>query len=113
VPVRPSACIDAPANHSRYPAGTLAVAGVAWAPPAGVAAVEIRVDDRPWQPADLAVELAPAAWRRWRADVHVPTGHHRVQVRCVDRTGRSQDGSPADLFPSGAGGYHTIDVEGR
>lgn len=110
VPVRPMARIDAPAHRSRLAAGPVTVTGVAWAPPAGVRSVEVSVDGGAWVGAELAGELAPAAWRRWRADVVLTSGTHELRVRCTGGDGTVQDGAPREPFPSGASGYHRVRV---
>ncbi|MFF7643860.1 molybdopterin-dependent oxidoreductase [Streptomyces canus] len=109
VPVRPTARIDTPAA-GRLPGRPPGCAGVAWAPPHGVEAVEIRIDDGPWQPAELAGELAPAAWRRWRLPLALPPGRHTIQARCTARGGELQSPVPRAPFPTGASGYHTVTI---
>ncbi|MFP5335731.1 MAG: molybdopterin-dependent oxidoreductase [Actinomycetes bacterium] len=108
VPVRPMARIDAPAHRGRRAAGPVTVTGVAWAPAGGVGSVEVSLDGGPWTGAELAGELAPAAWRRWRADLVLDAGTHELRARCLGRDGRVQDGVPRDPFPSGASGYHRV-----
>src|SRR5690606_17686988 len=88
--VRPLSRIDAPSDNAQVAAGETDIVGVAWAPPGGVAAVHVAVDDQPWVPAELAAELAPAAWRRWRARIPLTPGGHRVRVRCIARDGTVQ-----------------------
>lgn len=108
--VEPHARIDVTAP-GRTVAGTLTVAGVAWAPPHGVARVEIRVNDGDWQPTDLGTELAPAAWRRWRTTVELPSGTHTVSARCVSNSGRVQESAHRPSYPSGPSGLHTVKVQ--
>ncbi|SEC31697.1 DMSO/TMAO reductase YedYZ, molybdopterin-dependent catalytic subunit [Streptomyces sp. 3213] len=109
VPVRPTVRIDTPAA-GRLPSTPVVCAGVAWAPPYGVEAVEVRVDGGPWQTAELADELAPAAWRRWRLPLSPPPGPHTIQARCAGRGGVLQSAVPREPFPTGASGYHTVAV---
>lgn len=107
-PVRPLSRIDTPVSGSRLTGRHLDVAGVAWAPPHGVEAVEIALDDQPWVLAELAAELAPAAWRRWRAHLPVSAGEHRVRVRCISRAAGPQEAVPRLPFPTGASGHHSL-----
>jgi len=109
VAIRPMARIDTPADTARC-SGPVHIAGVAWAPDAGVERVEVSLDGRPWQPAELADELAPTAWRRWRLIADLDAGTHRIQARAVSRDGRVQDPTPRPPFPGGASGLHTIHV---
>ena len=104
--VQPLSRIDHPADHGTHPAGPVTLTGVAWAPPHGVTAVEIAVDNQPWQPAELAAELAPAAWRRWRAPLDLTPGTHQLRVRATSRSGAVQNATPQPPNPSGATGQH-------
>ncbi len=107
--IQPQARIDVAAAEAS--AGRLAtVAGVAWAPPHGVGGVEVRADNGRWQPADLACELAPSSWRRWRATLDMAPGIHTIQARAISRSGEVQDGDQRPPFPLGSGGWHTITV---
>jgi DMSO/TMAO reductase YedYZ molybdopterin-dependent catalytic subunit len=111
-PVRPGARIDSP-RPGRPTGSPVELTGVAWAPPHGVAAVEVAVDGGPPRPAELAAELGPAAWRRWRLPgVELGPGDHRLAARAVPR-----GPAPADLrhrpYPSGQTGVHEITVRRR
>jgi len=86
------------------------VAGVAWAPPYGLACVEVRADHGSWQAADLARELGPSSWRRWQAALDLAPGTHAVQARTVSRSGEVQNGHERPPFPLGASGWHTVTV---
>ncbi|MEV6388847.1 molybdopterin-dependent oxidoreductase [Nocardia xishanensis] len=108
--VEPHARIDTTAP-GRTIAGTLTVAGVAWAPPHGVAEVELSVDDGPWRPVDLGTELAPAAWRRWRTTLELPPGAHTLRARATSRSGQVQESATRAPFPAGPTGIHTVTVQ--
>ena len=98
--------IDVPASGAHVPAGTLVAAGVAWAPPTGVAAVEVQLDRGPWQPARLAAVASTNTWVQWTctfADV-VP-GQHLLAARATDRQGQVQTSATRPAEPSGATGY--------
>ncbi|MFI9505253.1 molybdopterin-dependent oxidoreductase [Nocardia sp. NPDC052566] len=105
--IPPQARIDV-AAPGRGAAGTATIAGVAWAPPHGVAAVEVRIDEGDWLPADLGVELAAQSWRRWRLTVPLAAGEYTVQARTTSRSGEVQDGVDHPPFPTGPGGFHTV-----
>lgn len=90
------------------------IVGTAWAPAhGGVERVDVRVDDGPWQPAELAQSLGPASWRRWRLRVQLTPGRHRVAARCVAADGTVQDPVPSPPFPDGTTGHHTVSVRAR
>lgn len=87
------------------------VSGVAWAPAhGGVAGVDLRVDDGPWQPAELAADLGADSWRRWRAPLDLAPGTHELAVRCRAGDGTVQAGTGRPPYPSGADGYHRVRV---
>ena len=79
-----------PASGGQVKAGRVAVAGVAWAQHRGIRAVEVRVDDGPWQQARLAAEPTIDAWRQWVLEWDAPKGNHTLTVRAVDGTGMLQ-----------------------
>ena len=54
-----------PAQPSEVPAGTVAVAGVAWALHRGISKVEVQVDDGPWQAARLGAVPSDDTWVQW------------------------------------------------
>ena len=64
-PILTQSRIDVPAQDARIPAGSTEVAGVAWAPDRGVAGVEVRIDDGPWQPARVSRPISDATWVQW------------------------------------------------
>lgn len=107
--VQPQARIDLPVAGATS-GRTVHVAGVAWAPPHGVARVEVRADRGSWQAAVLARELGPSSWRRWHAGLELAPGTHAVQARAVSRSGEVQDGRERPPFPLGASGWHTVSV---
>jgi DMSO/TMAO reductase YedYZ molybdopterin-dependent catalytic subunit len=88
------------------------VAGLAWAGDRGIRRVEVSLDGgTTWMPATLRRELAKAAWRQWRLPLPAGTaGRLRLKVRAVDGRGDLQTPRPAPPHPSGASGYHEIDV---
>lgn len=106
-PVRTQSRIDVPTNGRRLRAGPVPIAGVAWAPNVGIAAVEVQIDDDPWQEAELSEPLSDDAWRQWRYVWDATPGFHRVRVRATDRTGATQPEGPRPVLPDGAEGWHT------
>ncbi len=110
-PIKLSSRIDVPG--SSVAAGTVAVAGVAWAQHTGVGQVEVRVDDGPWARADLAETTGPDTWRQWKYAWDATPGDHRLTVRATDAQGRQQVEAEAPPAPDGATGYHTVRVTVR
>jgi hypothetical protein len=86
------------------------VAGIAWAQHRGVRAVEVRVDDGPWQLARLGAEASVDTWRQWVFAWDATPGPHRLAVRATDRSGAVQTGELAPPPPDGASGWHTVEV---
>ncbi|WP_406224498.1 molybdopterin-dependent oxidoreductase [Streptomyces canus] len=109
-PVKTQSRIDTPAAGKRLEQGPVMVAGVAWAQHRGVSAVEVRVDDGPWQQAQLAAVPSVDTWRQWSWPWQATPGKHRLQVRATDSTGQVQTGQVHKPLPDGATGWHTIKV---
>jgi hypothetical protein len=92
-------------------AGQVAVAGVAWAPDRGIAAVEVQVDDDPWAPAELSAPISDATWVQWLYRWTAAPGEHRLSVRATDGTGEVQTAALSRPAPDGARGHHRISVQ--
>ncbi len=110
-PIKLQSRIDVPKGLARVAAGDVAVAGVAWAQQVGVGAVEVAIDDGPWQQAELAAEDTIDTWRQWvyRWTDAAP-GRHSIKVRATDRSGNVQTAERAEPIPDGATGHHQIVV---
>jgi DMSO/TMAO reductase YedYZ molybdopterin-dependent catalytic subunit len=111
-PMRTMARIDTPARGRRLRPGRVAVAGVAWASHTGVSKVEVQIDGRPWTPARLGPGERDT-WSQWVLDWDATPGSHTIRARATDGGGRLQTSAVADSYPSGATGWHTIDVTVR
>ena len=109
-PIKTQSRIDVPRPGMELPAGTVAVAGVAWAPTRGISAVEVRVDAGPWQPAELSAGPTDATWVQWLYRWPAPPGRHRLTVRATDGDGAVQPAERSDVAPDGATGHHSIEV---
>jgi sulfite oxidase len=112
-PIKVQSRIDTPAGFDRLPPVPVAVAGVAWAQTRGIEAVEVRVDDGDFAPADLAEPVGTDTWRQWvfRWDTTtVQPGRHQLTVRATDGSGTVQTEERTAPFPSGATGWHSIAV---
>jgi len=109
-PVKTESRIDVPRSGDRVSAGKVAVAGIAWAQHRGIKAVEVQVDDGPWQPARLAEEPTIDSWRQWVLPWDAVKGSHTITVRATDAEGAVQTRTEAPPAPDGATGWHTITV---
>lgn len=109
-PIKTSSRIDVPRSGDTVGRGQTAVAGVAWAQGRGVNAVQVRVDDGPWRPAELLAPDFVDTWRLWRFTWDATPGTHRLTVRAFDGDGRQQSAIVAPPVPDGASGLHTVDV---
>ncbi|MGH9209293.1 MAG: molybdopterin-dependent oxidoreductase [Acidimicrobiales bacterium] len=110
-PIKTMARIDTPRSLTRIDPGPTVVAGVAWAQTRGIDAVEVRVDDGAFEPAQLADPLSDDAWRQWRFDWDATPGSHTLTVRAVDGTGEAQTDQRADVVPDGASGWMSLVVQ--
>ncbi|MGA5219623.1 molybdopterin-dependent oxidoreductase [Streptomyces cinereoruber] len=109
-PVKTQSRIDTPRPFGRPSAGTVMVAGVAWAQHRGVRRVEVRVDDGPWRDARLAAEATRDTWRQWTYPWEATPGRHTLTVRATDGTGATQPERRTDIMPNGAQGWHSVVV---
>ncbi|WP_328296684.1 molybdopterin-dependent oxidoreductase [Streptomyces sp. NBC_00435] len=109
-PVKTQARIDTPKPFARTPAGTVVVAGVAWAQHRGIERVEVRVDDGAWQEASLAAQATTDTWRQWSFHWNPAPGGHHLTVRATDGTGEVQTERRTRTVPDGASGWHSVFV---
>ena len=111
-PVKTMSRIDVPRQRD-VPAGTVAIAGVAWAPHRGISAVEVQVDDGRWLPARLGAVPSEDSWVQWVAEWDAAPGEHAVTVRAYDGEGVLQPEDVAPPAPDGAQGWHRRDYRVR
>ncbi len=102
--------IDVPKRGATVPAGTVVVAGVAWAQHRGISKVQIQIDGGPWASATLGAQDTTDTWRQWRYEWPAVAGAHTITVRATDGDGAVQTEVEAPPFPSGATGLHQIPV---
>jgi DMSO/TMAO reductase YedYZ molybdopterin-dependent catalytic subunit len=110
--IKTASRIDVPAELTALQGAGAVVAGMAWAGDRGIRRVEVSLDGgASWVPATLRRELARAAWRQWRLPVPPGTrGRRTIKVRATDGRGQLQTPTQAPPHPSGASGYHHVDV---
>src|ERR687889_2118431 len=110
-PVKTQSRIDTISAGDNLSAGKNPVGGIAWAPHRGIEKVEVSTDGgETWNTARLAKQLAEDTWRQYVYDWNARPGDYTIQVRATDGNGETQTASKAPPHPSGATGYHTIDV---
>ncbi|RDI53095.1 molybdopterin-dependent oxidoreductase [Nocardia mexicana] len=109
-PIKTGTRIDTPRAGARPSGGRVVVAGVAWAQHRGIRAVEVQIDDGPWEPARLAAEPSIDTWRQWTYDWDATPGPHTLRARSTDGTGQVQTSEVRDVIPDGATGYPTVSV---
>ncbi|HET7760853.1 MAG TPA: molybdopterin-dependent oxidoreductase [Phycicoccus sp.] len=109
-PVLTQSRIDTPRASSTVGAGQVVVGGVAWAQHRGISRVEVRVDDGGWQVATLGPDAGIDYWRQWYLPWDASPGPHTLTVRATDATGATQPEQRTEPFPSGATGWHSVDV---
>ncbi|WP_376767110.1 molybdopterin-dependent oxidoreductase [Streptomyces bohaiensis] len=109
-PVKTMSRIDTPRGFATIPAGTVPVAGVAWAQHTGIDGVEVRVDGGEWREARLAPAPSDDTWRQWVWEWEAEPGSHRLEVRATDSSGETQTEERVGTVPDGATGWHSVVV---
>ncbi|WP_425437488.1 molybdopterin-dependent oxidoreductase [Mycobacterium szulgai] len=108
-PIKTESRIDVPRGGQRVPLGPAMFGGVAWAQNRGVRAVEVRIGDHEWQPAELGASYSNETWRLWRFPWQADSpGKHTISVRATDNTGAVQTSERRSPDPDGATGWHTV-----
>jgi DMSO/TMAO reductase YedYZ molybdopterin-dependent catalytic subunit len=110
--IRTTARFDVPHEGDILKLGTIPLAGVAFAGTRGVQKVEFSTNGgRSWNDAQFAAPLSPLTWVLWQA-TWTPSaeGAYQLQVRATDGAGALQESRPAPSYPTGAAGYHTIQI---
>ena len=110
-PIKTQSRIDTVQGGDNLSAGTVPIGGVAWAPHRGISKVEVSTDNgSSWNDARLAAQLAEDTWRQYVYEWDAKPGDYTLQVRATDGEGQTQTEKTAPPHPSGASGYHTIEV---
>jgi hypothetical protein len=109
-PIKTMSRIDSPRGLATVDAGTVPIGGVAWAIHRGISAVEVKIDDGDWQPAQLGAVPGEDTWRQWTFPWEATSGRHTIAVRATDGTGEVQTDQRAEPIPDGASGWHSIVV---
>ena len=83
------------------------VGGIAFAGARGISQVQVRVDEGPWQDAQLRTPLSETTWVIWRYDWPFVAGDHKFEVRCAEGDGTPQIETEQGNRPDGATGIHS------
>lgn len=105
-PIKTASRIEVPRPGGRVDGGEVVIAGTAWHPDAGIAAVQVSVDEGPWQEADLGEVPSDDTWRQWVLRTELSSGQHTARVRAVAKDGTVQTAERAAPAPNGASGWH-------
>jgi DMSO/TMAO reductase YedYZ molybdopterin-dependent catalytic subunit len=110
-PIKFSSRLDTPRTGKPVPAGSTAVAGVAWAQTVGIDCVEVRIDDADWMSATLSSPVNDDTWVQWVIDWDAVPGTHYIAVRAVDKNGELQIEERAPIAPNGSSGWQRTLVQ--
>jgi DMSO/TMAO reductase YedYZ molybdopterin-dependent catalytic subunit len=89
-------------GEQRVPIGGMAHAGAR-----GISRVEVRVDDGPWQAAQLREPMSETTWTLWWFEWPFSAGEHIFTVRCFEGDGTKQLTERRPPHPSGATGLNS------
>ena len=89
------------------------IAGVAFAGDRGISRIQVSADDgATWMDAKIKDPLSPYSWVIWVTEINVTNkDNYKIIVRATDKMGKVQTGEVREPFPSGATGYHMVDVQ--
>lgn len=104
-PIKFSSRVDTPKAGKRVSAGTVPIAGVAWAQTVGIERVELSIDGGDWQAAKLSSPVNEDTWVQWVLEWDATPGSHNVVVRAVNRDGETQIEERAPIAPNGSSGW--------
>lgn len=107
-PIKFSSRIDTPRTGTPVAAGTVAIAGMAWAQTVGIERVEVRIDDGDWQAATLSTPINADTWVQWMLEWQAEAGTHYVEVRAVNKNGDTQIEERAPIAPDGSSGWQRV-----
>ena len=111
-PVKLGSRIDVPARGD-IDAGQTAIAGVAWSPSVGIAAVEVSIDNGTWRATELGRVASDDTWVQWLYDWNASPGDHTIAVRAIGSNGEIQTDQVSAVAPDGATGHHRRKVTVR
>jgi DMSO/TMAO reductase YedYZ molybdopterin-dependent catalytic subunit len=113
-PIKTESTISFPSAESDVKNGEkITVRGFAYAGNRGIKKIEVSADGgKSWQEAKIKAGLSQNTWQFWQLD-WTPQGAGKsivMAVRATDGTGQTQTNDQADPYPSGANGWHSINL---
>lgn len=105
-----------PMNYKQIPLGAYVMGGIAFGGRHGISRIQVSIDGRDWQTAELKPPLSKWAWTLWRyAWTPDREGDFSLRVRAYDRSGKVQEspsllGNVLGSYPDGARGIQTLHV---
>ena len=79
-----------PGDSDEVAAGATVISGYAWSGYAGIATVEVRIDDGKWTRAGMVDSAGPLSWCRWSYTAELESGRHVIAARATDERGIQQ-----------------------
>ncbi|MFC7430588.1 MULTISPECIES: molybdopterin-dependent oxidoreductase [unclassified Agrococcus] len=104
-PIKFSSRIDTPRVGTPVQAGTVPIAGMAWAQTVGIERVEVRIDEGDWQEATLSTAVNDDTWVQWFLEWQAEPGTHYITARAVNKDGETQVEERAPIAPDGSTGW--------
>jgi DMSO/TMAO reductase YedYZ molybdopterin-dependent catalytic subunit len=88
---RVKSIIAQPPDGTVVSRGVINIRGVALTGSGSVTALEVSVNDGPWQPAELAAQESPGAWQTWNFTLRAERpGSYTIAARATDSAGDMQ-----------------------
>jgi DMSO/TMAO reductase YedYZ molybdopterin-dependent catalytic subunit len=113
--VKTMARFDTPSIDRRHAERPIQLGGIAYGGRRGISRVEVDIQSDAqghWVAARLSPPLSPFTWVIWSMEWDpVRKGRHRLRVRAVDGAGGLQQGHSEPPLPTGAAGYHQLELE--
>ena len=81
---------ELPWEGAQVAAGRRTLTGRSWSGKGRITAVQVSVDDGPFQPATLSTDDSTGAWARWGFEWDAKPGKHILRARAVDSAGTTQ-----------------------
>ncbi len=109
--VRTATRITVPESGATLKAGSVLIGGTAAAGDRGIRQVQVSLDGgQTWQAAQLVATPSQYSWVVWQYVWQATPGRYTVVARSIDGFGDLQASDSRPPYPSGATGYHKVEV---